>query len=342
MHLLVIRTSSMGDVALTTPVLTALRKRYPETEVTLVTRPVFTPFFAPIEGLNLFTPDFNTKHKGFTGLIRLSRDIREQYRFDHVIDLHDVIRSRILRWIFRLYGIPASVIHKGRAEKKQVIKGKIRIPLKHTVEKYSDVFHKAGFTVIPERVQPLNPSPVAVSKITGLPLATDVINIGVAPYAKHELKIWPEEYMIRLLTLISEKSKTRYWLFGGKDEFDRLISFHERVPESFVVSGEMSLREELDLMSNLDFMISMDSSNMHMAALSGTKVISIWGATDPITGFSAWQQPEDFTIRIPADELTCRPCTIYGKGKCRRGDFACMNWLTPEKVYERLINLKIL
>jgi ADP-heptose:LPS heptosyltransferase len=342
MHLLVIRTSSMGDVALTTPVLTALRKKYPETEITLVTRPAFTPFFASIEDLNLFTPDFNKRHKGFTGLIRLPRDIKKQYKFEHIIDLHDVIRSKILRWMFRLYGIPASVINKGRAEKKQVIKGRIRMPLKHTVERYCDVFQKAGFPVIPEKAQPLKSSHGTVSKITGLPLTPDVINIGVAPYAKHELKIWPEENMIRLLTLISEQSETKYWLFGGKEEFDRLSSFHERVPESFVVSGNMSLREELDLMSNLDFMITMDSSNMHMAALSGTEVISIWGATDPMTGFGAWGQPDEYSIRIPAEELTCRPCTIYGKGKCRRGDFACMNWLTSEKVFESIMNLKLL
>jgi ADP-heptose:LPS heptosyltransferase len=342
MHLLVIRTSSMGDVALTSPVITAFRKKYPETEITLVTRPAFTPFFSSIEGLNIFTPDFNKRHKGITGLIRLSRDIRKQYKFDHIIDLHDVIRSRILRWIFRLYGIPASVIDKGRAEKQHVIKGRTRILLKHSVEKYCDVFQKAGFPVIPEKVQSLKLSPGTMSNITGLPLAPDVINIGIAPYARHELKIWPEENMIRLLALISEKNNTKYWLFGGREESDRLNSFHERVPESFIVSGNLSLREELDLMSNLDFMISMDSSNMHMAALSGTKVISIWGGTDPITGFGAWQQPDEFAIRIPVEELTCRPCTIYGKGKCRRGDFACMNRLTPERVYERIVNLKII
>ena len=92
-------------------------------------------------------------------------------------------------------------------------------------------------------------------------------------------------------------------------------------------------------MSKLDLMIAMDSSNMHMAALVGTKVISIWGGTDPFSGFSAWMQPDIFSVRIPIDELTCRPCTIYGKGECRRGDFACMNWLTPEKVFKKIEKL---
>ena len=342
MHLLVIRTSAMGDVALTAPVITALRKKYPEIEITLVTRPAFTPFFTSIQGLKLFTPDFKKRHKGLIGIIHLYHDIRKQNNIDHVIDLHDVLRSKILRWIFRLSGFPVFVINKGRTEKRKVIKGESRISLKHSVERYCDVFKKAGFTVVPEKGQCIIPSSEAMKKVTGLPLAMSILNIGVAPYAKHELKMWPEENMIRLLAIIVEKHEAKYWLFGGKEEYDRLSLFHSRVPGSYIVAGNLSLGEELALMGRLDFIISMDSSNMHMASLSGTKVVSIWGGTDPITGFGAWQQPDDFAIRIPAEDLTCRPCTIYGKGKCRRSDLACMNWLTPEKVYERLVNIGLI
>jgi len=168
------------------------------------------------------------------------------------------------------------------------------------------------------------------------------LNIGVAPYAKHKLKMWPEENMIRLLGLISEKHKSRFWLFGGNDESERLSVFQTRIPDSFNTVGKLNLEEELALISKLDIMISMDSSNMHMAALVGTKVISIWGGTDPLSGFGAWMQPENYSIGIPVDELICRPCTTYGKGDCRRGDFACMNWLTPEIVFMRIKNLKLI
>jgi hypothetical protein len=53
-------------------------------------------------------------------------------------------------------------------------------------------------------------------------------------------------------------------------------------------------------------------------------------------------QPDEYSVRIPVDQLTCRPCTVYGKGKCRRKDHACMMWLTPEIVFQRIINLEIL
>jgi ADP-heptose:LPS heptosyltransferase len=165
------------------------------------------------------------------------------------------------------------------------------------------------------------------------------LNIGVAPYAKHKLKMWPENNMIRLLRLISDNLKCKFWLFGGYEDSDKLDVLQTKIPGSTNLSGKLSLDEELVFMSKLDLMIAMDSSNMHMAALVGTKVISIWGGTDPLGGFSAWMQPDDFSIRIPVEELTCRPCTIYGKGKSKRKDFACMNWLTPEIVYKKIIKI---
>jgi ADP-heptose:LPS heptosyltransferase len=326
----------MGDVALTTPVLTGMRKQYPDIELVLLTRPAFKPFFSSIDGLELFFPDLRNRHKGFPGLVRLYKDISKQSKIDYVIDLHDVLRSKILRQLFRLSGVPVAVINKGRSEKKSVITGKKKIRLKHSVERYCDAFAKAGFPIIPANNEWIAPSHEAIKKAGQMTAAQGELNIGVAPYAKHKLKMWPEDNMVRLLELISEKHKSKFWLFGGKEESERLTVFQTKIAGSFNLVGKLNLDEELALMSKLDLMIAMDSSNMHMAALVGTKVISIWGGTDPLSGFWAWMQPENYSIRIPVDELTCRPCTTYGKGECARGDFACMNWLTPELVFKRI------
>ncbi len=329
----------MGDVALTIPVLRGMRKKYPDIELVMLTRPAFKPFFSSIDGLELFFPDFRKRHKGFPGLIRLYRDINKQSKIDSVIDLHDVLRSKILTQLFRLSGVPVAVINKGRSEKESVIKGKIKTRLKHTTERYCDVFDRAGFPVIPAGSPWIIPSPEAIIKAGLLIGPKNELNIGVAPYAKHELKMWPEENMLRLMELISENHKSKFWLFGGAEESERLAVFQTRIKSSFNTIGNLTLDEELAVMSKLDLMIAMDSSNMHMAALVGTKVISIWGGTDPISGFGAWMQPENFSVSIPPDELTCRPCTTFGKGECKRGDFACMNWLTPEMVFRKIEKL---
>jgi ADP-heptose:LPS heptosyltransferase len=341
MRLLVIRTSAMGDVALTTPVLGGMRKQYPDVELVILTRSSFKPFFSSIEGLRFFFPDFKKKHKGFSGLIRLYRDIKNEVAIDSVIDLHDVLRSKILRFMFRLNGIPVSVIDKGRKEKKAVITGKRKVQLKHSVDRYCDVFAKAGFPVTPSTEPAIIPSAGALGKADELIADLSGLNIGVAPYAKHKLKMWPEENMIRLLELIAASYNCRFWLFGGSEDSDNLTVFGKKVHGSVNLGGTLKLEEELAVMSRLDMMIAMDSSNMHMAALTGTKVISIWGGTDPLTGFGAWMQPDNFSIRIPVDELTCRPCTIYGKGESKR-NFACMLRLTPEIVFKKIEALGLL
>jgi ADP-heptose:LPS heptosyltransferase len=324
----------MGDVALTVPVLQGMRNQYPEVELVLLTRPAFAPFFRAIDGITLTYTELGDRHKGFAGIFRLFSDIKKEGKINYVIDLHDVLRSKIIRALFSFSGVKTAVINKGREEKRAVIKGKIRTPIKHSVERYCDTFATAGFDVKPSAGPWIIPSEDALLRVSSMVSEHGKWNIGVAPYAKHKLKMWPEEKMKRLLELIAEKNSVTFWLFGGLEDMQKLESLQSVIKDSHNLAGKLTLEEELAQMSRLDLMIAMDSSNMHMAALTGIKVISIWGGTDPVTGFGAWMQPKDYFVRIPASELPCRPCTVYGKGECRRGDFACMNNLTPEIVFE--------
>ena len=339
MRLLVIRTSAMGDVALTLPVLEGMRKEYPEVEILLLTRKAFAPFFKSAEGVDLFFPDFKGRHGGFSGLFKLFLDIRKLGHINYVIDLHDVLRSKVLRTFFFLSGVKVSVIDKGRGDKRAVITGKIRTSIKHSVQRYCDVFSNAGFDVQPSSGPWIIPDENSLKSTEELLKVQGRLKIGVAPYARHLLKTWPEEYMKSLLSMISGNYDVSFLFFGGKEDIQNLEALQSAVSGSQNLAGKLTLDEELAIMSRLDLMIAMDSSNMHMAALTGIKVISIWGATDPITGFGAWMQPLFHSVRIPAEELECRPCTVYGKGGCRRGDFACMNRLTPEMVFSRIKKL---
>jgi ADP-heptose:LPS heptosyltransferase len=341
MHLLVIRTSAMGDVALLTPVLRGMREQYPDVEITLVTRKPYESFFYSIEGLRIFPADFSHTYKGFRGIFSLYSDLKK-LNPDCILDMHDVLRTKVLKQLFRVAGTPVYTINKGRRDKRAVVRGKRTTGLKHSVNRYCDVFTEAGYPVEPSGLPSIKPVAEGLDEIKNIVIDNSYLNLAVAPYAKHKLKMWPEENMLKLLRLISERRNTRIWLFGGDDVKDKLKSLQASLPGSVVVTELVRLTGELALMSRLDLMISMDSSNMHMAALTGIRVVSIWGGTDPMNGFGAWKQPENMAIRIPPEELTCRPCTVYGKGSCRRGDLACLNWLTPEKVFDRLVSLKVI
>lgn len=331
----------MGDVALTLPVLKAFRSIYPDVEAVFLTRKSFSSFFTGTGGLNVFTPDLNGRHRGISGIFRLFSDLKALWKFDYVLDLHGVLRTFMLDFLFSVSGAKVFCIDKGRKEKSRLIRGKEKKMLKHTVERYADVFRKAGFDIIPAEGKIFSPGSGAGSK-AGRLITDGNVNIGVAPFAKHILKQWPVENSIKLMKMISGIPGVRFWLFGGSDECARLADIEKIIPSAVSLCGKLTLEEEIAVMERLTFMIAMDSSNMHMAALAGTRVVSIWGATDPVAGFGAWGQPAEYSVRIPADELACRPCTVYGKGTCRRGDFACMTWLTPEKVFEEMKKLKLI
>jgi ADP-heptose:LPS heptosyltransferase len=126
---------------------------------------------------------------------------------------------------------------------------------------------------------------------------------------------------------------------GGQSEVEQLEELSQKFPQAILVAGKTSLSTELALISHFDLMVCMDSSNMHLAALSGIPVLSIWGATHPYAGFGPWQQDETHVLQVPTEELTCRPCSVFGNKPCMRGDLACLNRITPQMVMQRTESL---
>ena len=111
-HLLVIRLSAMGDVAMTVPVLSALAAQYPDLQITVLTRTFFSPMFITLSNVHVYQVDVVGKHKGILGLWRLFRELKT-LGIDAVADLHNVLRSSILKRFFMSSNIPVIQIDKG-------------------------------------------------------------------------------------------------------------------------------------------------------------------------------------------------------------------------------------
>lgn len=340
-HLLVFRFSAMGDVALTVPAIRKVLDENKTLHITLVSSPHFTPFFNGIPRLKVFPANFYIEYKGLKGLFRLYKDLAGLQKFDAVIDLHGVIRSWIVSALFRLSGKKVFKINKGRKQKKEFIKGKPNKKLPHTIERYLEVFEKAGLNTGGDSLKGFiiedQDFETVISILPPEIQGKDITWIGIAPMARHALKRWDLSNFIELMKRINKDHKVWFFFFGGggheKTEIDSLIS---GVDNALNLTGKMSLKQEIAIISKMQFMISMDSANMHISALCGTPTISIWGGTHPGLGFSALNQPDKFSIQIPETELECRPCTVYGRGECARGDFACMIRISPKMVFERI------
>ncbi|NLE33751.1 MAG: glycosyltransferase family 9 protein [Bacteroidales bacterium] len=337
MSLLVIRTSSMGDVIMTLPLLQSFASAYPDKELVFVTKRPYDHFVSDIPGIRIFLSDHHGRHRGLPGLFRLWRELRVLYHITAVADLHDVIRSKIVRTLFRLDGCRIAVTDKERTLRRRLVHGRLSAPLTHTVERYRDAFARAGYPLEIVSGPWLQPSPAGDKEAATQTEGKVRPLIGVAPLARHRLKMWPAEHMEAMLRMLSAHGDCTIFLFGSPDEAPAIREMASRVPGAIPVAGTISLDGEIALISQLTLMLAMDSSNMHLAAMLGVDTLSIWGATHPRAGFSAWGMPEENQIQIPDTELTCRPCTIYGKGECRRGDLACLEWITPEMVLKKVL-----
>ena len=332
LRILVIRLSAMGDVAMSAPVVGALRKCYPEAQIVIMTPSFLQPFFRGIERIEFISPDFKRRHKGFRGLLRLSAELG---KFDMVADLHDVIRTKMLRKVFCLRGAKVVHIDKGREEKKALVafENKKLVQLKTTIERYREVFLKLGFDIPP--IAPPQRVKYAMSPETAqLAGAHDGKWIGIGPFAQHQGKIYPLDHMEQVIAKLSTYENVRLFIFGGgpveREYSERMEQTYPRVTS---VIGRIKLGQEMELVSNLDLMVSMDSSSMHMASLVGVPAVSIWGATHPYAGFYGLGQDPRHAVQL---DMACRPCSIYGNKPCVYGDYPCMKNIDPELVVKKV------
>lgn len=343
-RILVLRFSAMGDVVLLVPVLRSLVAAHPRVHITVATRPRYAAFFTGIDRVSVFEADVDLEYAGFFGLRDLFRDLFRRGDFDFVIDLHDHVRTMVIRSLFKLFGEDIVVFDKGRHEKKAFTRkeNKITDPLPHTVDRYKAVFEKAGFT-FPMLPPPYLLPPKADTQSLEAWLMSKQLEkketwIGIAPFSMHLSKIWPLENYQALLEILTNMFPVKFFFFGGGDEeIEFFNSLAEKFPKhSVVAAGILKIQEEIALIQKLDLMLCVDSSNMHLAVLSGAPVLSLWGGTHPDVGFGPYQQNEQSVLQISRTELPCRPCSVYGKETCLRGDFACMHWIKPEAVAERI------
>lgn len=345
---LLFRFSAMGDVALLVPVVKSFVSANPEVELTIATRPKFAPLFEGMERVVVFSADVDKMYTGIFGMFRLCKRLLQDGPYELVIDMHDHIRTKLLRFFFKLFGGRVVVFEKGRNEKKLFIKKAISAPLKlpHTVERYRLAFERAGFSfpILDPPYFEQKESRQAVLNWIGFDEPDAKLKwIGVAPFAMHKSKIWPiENYKLLFELLIAkEASNIKFLLFGGGEHE---ILFFDSLKKQFpkhveVVAGKLKLRQEIALMQCLDVMLCVDSSNMHMAALANVPLLSIWGGTHTDLGFGPFKKGKESVIEIERKELPCRPCSVYGSKTCYIGDFPCLVRISPAHVFERVARI---
>jgi ADP-heptose:LPS heptosyltransferase len=335
-HILVIRLSAMGDVAMTVPVISALLEQYPNIKVTVLTRAFFSPLFSELKNVNVYEAEVKGRHKGIFGLWKLYKELKS-LNMDMVADLHNVLRSNILKLYFRLGSIPFVQVDKGRAGKKALTSPthKVFKPLTTTHQRYADVFGKLGMPLDLEKAS-LLPKRAILPSTRELVKGKEQKWIGIAPFAAFDGKMYPLDLMEKIVHALNETNNYRILLFGGGEKERELLdkwagNFHN----SINLVDKLAFKEELALISRLHLMLAMDSGNAHLAALFGIPTLTLWGVTHPYAGFYPFKQDPQNALLADRDQFPLIPTSVYGN-KYPPGYENAMRSIAPEDVLAKI------
>lgn len=337
--ILISRFSALGDIAMTIPAVYDACLANPEHNFYFLTRKHPAQLFIHTpENLTVIAVDLDN-YKGVKGIWRLAASLKASYSIDTFLDLHDVVRTKLLRAFMAIRGVRTFHLNKSRAQRKKLTRRhkKILLPLKPTTKRYRDVFTAAGL-----QMNALFKSLFGQEK--GMPACFAAATphkkenefwMAVAPFAQHEGKIYPFPLMKKVMEEAAKRPDIKIFIFGFGPREEKLIaSIAEEYPNIVnMAAKKIGLGNELALLSHCDVMLSMDSANMHLASLVGLRTVSIWGATHPYTGFFGWHQDVADAVQL---DMTCRPCSIYGNKPCQRGDYHCLWGITPQMIIQRL------
>ncbi len=335
-HILVVRLSALGDVAMSIPVLRVLCTTYPGIQITMLSKPFHKPLFEELPNVHFFPAEVSGKHKGIKGLLKLARQLKKN-KVDAVADIHNVLRSNVINAFFKLNGIQVARINKGRAEKKALTRARNKIfqPLKTTVERYAEVFEKLGLPIDMEQ----HTFPVRKEippKMIPLFDKTYKKHIGIAPFAAHQGKMYPLGLMKEVISQLDSEKNIQIFLFGGgKKEVELLKAIAQNHSSVTNLAGELSFDQELAMISNLDAMLAMDSGNAHLAAIYDVPTITIWGMTHPYAGFYPFNQPAENALLANREAFPLIPTSVYGN-KLPKGYENALKSITPDQVIIKL------
>ena len=305
---------------MTVPVCIEFLEQNPDVQIIFISRDNFRDLFDRHPRLIFKGISFDD-YKGVFGIRKLTRQLIREFKPDFVADLHDVIRTKLVNSIFKRHRYKVFKINKGKEEKEKLtnVWNLDKKPLKRTVERYADVFRNMGFSL--ELSHQLRPQ------------TDEKSGVGFAPFAQHKGKMMPLEKSYELARVLSKSHKI-YFFGGGKEEDEILKTWESQIPNTQSLSGKLTLKEELEKIAELKTMISMDSANMHLASLMGTRCVSVWGSTHHYAGFLGYGQTEEDIIQVK--DLSCRPCSVFGDKECFRGDYACLEELNIQKIVDRI------
>ncbi|MBQ9440755.1 MAG: glycosyltransferase family 9 protein [Paludibacteraceae bacterium] len=339
MRYLIIRLTSLGNVAMSVPVIWSIAGLYPKNEFVFVGQKDLHDLFFGMPNVNY--QSFNAEYRGAAKrgkeLLKTIKAIYASTPFDTLIDLQADISTLLTRLWCHTKSIPVKTVDNVFFKQRLHIFSHGNTPAPPSMfETYAAALQKAGLKTDDRFISlPVNKNAAEYVHYTFGEKLDGEKWIGIAPFAKSASNMLPFRTTKSIIQHYASLRNCRVFLFGAGVVESEMLNQWSCIYDNVVsVAGMLSLGCELELMRQLDSMICMDSANQHLAALVGLHVITVWGGTAPSNGFCAWKQQETNFIE-PARRLNCRPCTLNGRKRCRRKTFECLTRYTAQQIIDK-------
>ncbi|MEG1737692.1 MAG: glycosyltransferase family 9 protein [Odoribacter sp.] len=327
--ILIIRFSSIGDIIQCMGVISGIREHFPDAEIHWIARKDMSSFLAMDKRIDkIWAFDKTT---GLKGLWEIAKELKQQ-QYDYIYDAHSNIRSNILKLklcILNKKGVHLTLRSKQRWKRLLLFNFGINHfdwPFKG-MESYRKPLKKWGITKYPDTYHDWIFPATFPDKFNGLINAN---TITLVPSANWEMKRWPISHWKKLILLLPEYHFLI--LAGPTDIFCEEIKAMapERVNN---LAGKTSLLESCYLIKQSLCVVSADTGFMHAADLFHIPTLALMGPT-------AFGFPSGATAEVLETNLSCRPCSKDGHGKCKQLIYQqCMVDITPERVAMRITQL---
>jgi lipopolysaccharide heptosyltransferase II len=345
-RVLLIRLRLIGDVVLSTPVIRALRRAFPDAAITyLVERDAAA---VVIGNPHLDEVMIVERTRGLARLVddlRLARRLRRR-RFDVVIDMHGGPRSS---WLAFATGAPQRIGYDMPGRQwmyTRVVPRPRELRPRHSVLNQWDLLSAVdgwpGDEPHPGRDAVEMPLDDAADQrtaerlnIAGVQPNDELIVIHVS--ANNPFRRWPEPAFIELVAALASASPNRRLVLSSgpsdKTAARRIAQGARAVLGAPSASrildfGEFDLMELRALIARSRLFIGGDTGPLHVAATTATPIVAVYGPTLPVRS-TPWRSPELIIESVEVPGLPCRPCD---QRVCEPGDYRCLTTLKPQDV----------
>ena len=331
--ILVVRFSSIGDVLLTTPVLRAIRQRWPGARISFLTR----QRFAPLLQQNPHVDELITLEEGagLSELVSLGRSLASR-KWHLLADFHSSLRSRVIRRL-----IPAdftAVYAKSHLKRSLLIYTRLDFygPEPPAVpQRYAACLAPFGVSLdqgpCELHLEEADRSPAQRQIAERWPDSTGIL--AVAPGSAWQTKRWPAERFAHSAAELAGKHGLKVILLGSEKDLEACGQVEKNLgPENCLnLAGRLSLRGSAAAVEKSGILLTNDTGLMHIATAVGTPVVAVFGCTTRHLGYFPYRAGK---AKVIETSLFCRPCTHNGRKRCPLGHFRCMGDIGVERIVE--------